>query len=96
MIVMNSNKTFCEGPCMHTRAQSVNTWIVRAHVYGSYTDKHAQIFQKICVVVYYQGGGKVGQMSLFDWKLEAATGREKQQFIHFQVLLSNQKFTFQV
>ena len=35
------------------------------------------------------GRGKVGQMSLFDQKLEAATDREKQKFIHFQVLLSN-------
>ena len=33
-------------------------------------------------------GEKVGQMSLFDWKLEAAMDREKQKFIHFQVLLS--------
>ena len=36
-----------------------------------------------------QDGEKVGQMSLFDQKLEAATDREKQKFIHFQVLLSN-------
>ena len=36
-----------------------------------------------------QDGEKVGQMSLFDWKLEAATDREKQKFIHFQVLLSH-------
>ena len=36
-----------------------------------------------------QDGEKVGQMSLFDQKLEAATDREKQAFIHFQVLLSN-------
>ena len=35
-----------------------------------------------------QDGGKAGQMSLFDWKLEAATDREKQNFIHFRVLLS--------
>ena len=32
---------------------------------------------------------KVGQMSLFDWKLEAAIDREKQKFINFQLLLSN-------
>ena len=36
-----------------------------------------------------QDGEKVGQMSLFDQKLEAATDREKQKFIHFQVPLSN-------
>ena len=36
-----------------------------------------------------QDGEKVGQMSLFDQKLEAATDREKQKFIHFQVLLSH-------
>ena len=35
-----------------------------------------------------QDGGKVGQMSLFDWKFEAARDREKQKFIHFQVLQS--------
>ena len=36
-----------------------------------------------------QDGGKVGQMSLFFFlKLEAATDREKQKFIHFQILLS--------
>ena len=33
-----------------------------------------------------QDGEKVGQMSLFDQKLEAATDREKQKFMHFQVL----------
>ena len=36
-----------------------------------------------------QDGEKVGQMSLFDQKLVAATDREKQRFIHFQVQLSN-------
>ena len=36
-----------------------------------------------------QDGEKVGQMSLFDWKFDSATDREKQKFIHFQVLLSN-------
>ena len=36
-----------------------------------------------------QDGEKGGQMSLFDQKLEAATDREKQKFIHFQVPLSN-------
>ena len=35
-----------------------------------------------------QDGEKVGQMSLFNQKLEAATDREKQKFIHFQVPLS--------
>ena len=35
-----------------------------------------------------QDGEKVGQMSLFFKKSEAATDREKQKFIHFQVLLS--------
>ena len=29
-----------------------------------------------------QDGEKVGQMSLFDWKFEAATDREKQKFIY--------------
>ena len=36
-----------------------------------------------------QDGEKVGQMSLFDWKLKATADREKQKIIHFQVLLSN-------
>ena len=36
-----------------------------------------------------QDGEKVGQMSLFDEKLEAATDREKHEFKHLQVLLSN-------
>ena len=36
-----------------------------------------------------QDGEKVGQMSFFDQKLEAATDREKQKFIHFQVLMTN-------
>ena len=36
-----------------------------------------------------QDGEKVGKMSLFDQKLEAGTDREKQKFIHSQVLLSN-------
>ena len=36
-----------------------------------------------------QDGGKIGQMSLFGEKLEAATDREKKKFIHLQVLLSN-------
>ena len=36
-----------------------------------------------------QEGENVGQMSLFDRKFEAATDREKQKLIHFQVLLSN-------
>ena len=36
-----------------------------------------------------QDGEKVGQTSLFFWKSEAAMDREKQKFIHFQVLLSN-------
>ena len=35
-----------------------------------------------------QDGEKVGQMSLFFLKSEAAADREKQKFIHFQVLLS--------
>ena len=36
-----------------------------------------------------QDGEKVGQMSLFYLKAEAAADREKQKFRHFQVLLSN-------
>ena len=36
-----------------------------------------------------QDGEKVGQMSLFDLKLEPAMDREKQIFIHFQALLSH-------
>ena len=58
--------------------------------------KKWQIFRPICVLMKFdhmghqdQDGEKVGQMSLFDQKLEAATDREKQKFIHFQVLLSN-------
>ena len=43
-----------------------------------------------------QDGEKVGQISLCDWKLEAATDREKQKFIHFQVLLSNLVFLLQL
>ena len=35
-----------------------------------------------------QEGEKVGQMSLFFLKSEAAADREKQKIIHFQVLLS--------
>ena len=35
-----------------------------------------------------QDGEKVRQMSFFFLKSEAATDREKQKFIHFQVLLS--------
>ena len=34
-------------------------------------------------------GEKVGQMSLFDQKLEGITDRKKQKFIHFQFLPSN-------
>ena len=60
--------------------------------------KHFSIFQVFWTVYFAlchihmghqdQDGGKDGQMSLFDQKLEAATDREKQKFIHFQVLLS--------
>ena len=34
-----------------------------------------------------QDGEKVRQMSLFDWKFEAAMDREKQKFKRFQVIL---------
>ena len=53
-----------------------------------------EIYLILSYLILYMGhqdqdGEKVGQMLLFDQNLEAVTDREKQKFIHFQVLLSN-------
>ena len=51
--------------------------------FTSKTWKHCLALKHTIYGLSGPGRGKVGQISLFDWKLEAATDIEKQKFMHF-------------
>ena len=55
---------------------------------GLYLNRNLQDYLGLYMGHQDQNWEKVGQMSLFDWKFEAATDREKQKFMHFRVLLA--------